>query len=79
MNADHNGIENIGDDDDTCLIATTLYNAQGFENALARVSDYIREAEDTMQRREWQRIALELTNLCAADPQCEAKKRKSLN
>ncbi|WP_188663335.1 hypothetical protein [Terasakiella brassicae] len=79
MNADPTGMENIGDDDDTRLIATALYNAQGFENALSRVSDYIREAKDTMQRREWQRIALELTNICAADPQCEAKRRKILN
>ncbi len=79
MNADHSGMETINDDDDTRLIATALYNAQGFENALSRVSDYIREAEDTMQRREWQRIALELTNLCAADPECEVKRRKSLN
>jgi|GEM_PF-2458485 len=79
MNADRTGMENIGDDDDACLIATALYNAQGFENALSRVSDYIREAEDVTQRREWQRIALELTNICAADPQCEAKRRRTLN
>jgi len=79
MIADHTGMENIGDDDDTHLIATALYNAQGFENALSRVSDYIREAENTMQRREWQRIALELTNLCAGDPECQAKRRKILN
>jgi hypothetical protein len=79
MSAIPNRQEYSNDDDDAYLIANALYNAQGFDNALSRVRDYIREAEDKMQRDEWRRIAQELTNLCTADPQCQAKRRLKLH
>jgi len=66
-------------DDEACMFAAILYDKQGYSEALARITRYIREAQNEDQRREWQRIAHELANLCAADPHCEYKQRTVMN
>jgi len=66
-------------EDEACLFAAILYDKQGYSDALARVARYIREAQTELQRREWQRVARELANLCAADPHCENKPRTTVN
>lgn len=78
MPTDPLAFETTGEDE-ACLFAAVLYDKQGYSGALARITRYIREAQSKDQRREWQRIAHELANLCAADPQCEHKQHTEVN
>jgi len=64
------------DDDDPVVIAFQLYEMQGYDKALSRVTYYIEAAENDMQRHEWLLIGRELTKLSAEK---EAQKREELS
>lgn len=78
MPIDRLAFETSGDDE-ACMFAAILYDKQGYREALARITRYIREAQSQDQRREWQRVARELANLCAADPHCANKQHTVVN
>ena len=54
-------------DDDTVLIASQLYSAQGYAQALETVINYMANAENDDQRSEWMLVLNEI-NLIGTRP-----------
>ncbi|WP_135080239.1 hypothetical protein [Terasakiella sp. SH-1] len=55
--------------DDPCVIATQLYERQGYLRALDTVASYIHAAGNETERREWLLIATEIKKMGKTDIQ----------